>query len=514
MSRVACIKTKTDIGISFVGYTSTNVKTTFDLFKNDNVTDLKYIDNDEVKTITGRVADIKIQFNQSSLNRIKTYDSKLDEDADVVSIDIDNSTANNASIVTIEKKNLLEYNVGNDVAKLEIIPTIKTKMTAVKSDGSEESIDIVEGTYLFGVELIKGIHEETVKGNYQVASFLYGLNKQRSKVSVIGINLVGDTYERVAFEDFTDIGSLGVKATVSDLTSKLQSGEKDKTTGVVVDSGEVADALTLQDSVVISGAKSTVPATNPSRANDTIAPDETVIKGALTVSDSADVTLTGLTITDGALINLGKAKTLTLKNTKVLKLTPTAKKTMAILGQFDSDGKGTVVNIEGCYFADNAKTDTGSIYNFFEFNTKIADGSVIKNNYFTKACCTHNVINLYDVADNATIEISGNHFESSKNAIRIGCVGDRKNVTININDNSFDETDDAPWDGLVMIQPYGTKTENMSGITVNMNRNKGTCTHMLYCFYNKSDTHMNEDNLPKIYLNGRYVTDSLQILTM
>lgn len=103
--------------------------------------------------------------------------------------------------------------------------------------------------------------------------------------------------------------------------------------------------------------------------------------------------------------------------------------------------------------------------------------------------------------------------KKSANAIRVGCIGNKK-ATFNFINNKFDKTDDTPWDGLCMIQPYGKQTESMKNITINLQGNKGPCKHMIYVYYNGNnvDTVMDESTLPTVIENGKNITKDLQIL--
>ena len=91
---------------------------------------------------------------------------------------------------------------------------------------------------------------------------------------------------------------------------------------------------------------------------------------------------------------------------------------------------------------------------------------------------------MYCYEDGATVNIIGNHFDYSGNAIRFSN-SNNANVAINIEDNTYSETDptDATtymengyttaktWAGLFFFQQY-TETMDLSGITVNAKNNK------------------------------------------
>ena len=156
------------------------------------------------------------------------------------------------------------------------------------------------------------------------------------------------------------------------------------------------------------------------------------------------------------------------------------------------------LNIEGCYFADNAKA-----YNAMELNSILSDGTNISNNVFSLVC-THNIINIYDVEDGATININDNVFAKAANGIRIGIKGDREDVTINIKRNTYHSTDEGEYAGLVLIQPYGRATTSMGGITINIDdtvNNSGE-EQLWYYYQGANDSQLAIEDRPKVYVNG------------
>lgn len=155
--------------------------------------------------------------------------------------------------------------------------------------------------------------------------------------------------------------------------------------------------------------------------------------------------------------------------------------------------------VEDCEFAEHEKA-----YNAFELNAVLSDGSSISNNIFDLAVCTHNIINIYDVEDGATININDNVFAKAANGIRVGIKDAREDVTININRNEYAVTDSGEYAGLVLIQPYGTATTDMGGITININDtiNKSGEEQIWYYYAGAKDTQLTVEQRPKVYING------------
>lgn len=155
------------------------------------------------------------------------------------------------------------------------------------------------------------------------------------------------------------------------------------------------------------------------------------------------------------------------------------------------------LNIDGCHFYDNTNA-----YNAMELNVALGDGSSISNNEFDLVC-THNIINIYDVEDGATININDNTFAKAANGIRIGVKGD-KSCVINIERNTYKSTDSGDYAGLVLIQPYGTATTSMGDVVININDtiNESGEDQLWYYYAGIKDTQLSIEDRPKVYING------------
>ena len=155
------------------------------------------------------------------------------------------------------------------------------------------------------------------------------------------------------------------------------------------------------------------------------------------------------------------------------------------------------LNIDDCDFGDNNKA-----YNAMELNVQLADGSTINNNNFG-IVGTHNIINIYDVEDGATIDINDNVFAKAANGIRVGIRGD-KSCTINIKRNRYESTDTGEYAGLLLIQPYGTATQSMGDVVINLDdtiNNSGE-SQLWYYYAGSGDAQLDIEDRPKVYING------------
>ena len=92
----------------------------------------------------------------------------------------------------------------------------------------------------------------------------------------------------------------------------------------------------------------------------------------------------------------------------------------------------------------------------------------------------------------------------SANAVRVGTKGDA-NCTINLIGNSYDETDSDPaWAGILLVQPYGKATTNMSNVKINIDKTDAKCGGQLcYLYMGSADTQLTDEQKPKIKIDGK-----------
>ena len=174
--------------------------------------------------------------------------------------------------------------------------------------------------------------------------------------------------------------------------------------------------------------------------------------------------------------------------------------------------KPTKLILKDNYFGDNP-----GIYNLFELNCAVKDGSEFSGNTFTKGAASHNFINLYQLDDNATINIDNNSFDCGPdtNPIRIAArdVVDEngeahapQNVVVNIRNNKYTGDIQYPdWAGILFFQPYGKSTSDFSGITVNISGTVTDIEQLVYYYAGKNDAQLLDEagsKMPHVFING------------
>ena len=174
----------------------------------------------------------------------------------------------------------------------------------------------------------------------------------------------------------------------------------------------------------------------------------------------------------------------------------------------------TKVVFNNNYFGDNP-----GIYNLMELNCAVSNGSSFVGNTFTRGSASHNFINLYQIADGATINIDNNNFDCGPdtNPIRIaarnipdpetGELRGPRDVVVNIRNNTYTGQIDYPdYAGILFFQPYGHDTSDFSGITVNISGTVTDIKQLVYYYAGPTkDAQLLDETgskMPHVFING------------
>lgn len=492
---------RTLTGVKVQNYYANGTVESTSIYKNDMVTDFPYNNNGEFETVSGRVTKVDLYF-KSATNKPGNPKNFIEVDADVAFMEVDASEVNKADVRVITGKNMLAYNANGEVEKTKILPELKADVTIVKSDGTETKKVFEIGQELLNVKFIKK-HEE-VTGNYQVKAFIYTIPYGTTDAKIRGIVLEGACVESLTFDQIIECGfdAMVVEDTGKTLEEILADYEANgECGGIVLPATEYTEELTVAGDLVIAGAND-VPANEGVRCTSEAIEGETIITNKITCTEGTSVTVSGITVNGVAKIQAGGAKELILKNCRFFGIEGTN-------SQFIEDKpteEPVLLKVENCYFGNNsvdteAKTN---IYNLINMHCKLADGSYVKNCYFAKEVCSHNVISVYDCVEGATITIADNIFEKSSNAVSITLKGEPK-ATIVIENNEYFETDaEKKYAGLVLIQPNGTNTSTYEGVEVHLNNNKmpeGE-TQLYYVYSHTTYTQITHELAPKVFIDG------------
>lgn len=278
---------------------------------------------------------------------------------------------------------------------------------------------------------------------------------------------------------------------VQDIIANAKEGDM-----IVLDEGVYEQNITLDKPIIINGN------------------GKAIINSKINVT-SENVTITGCTF---------KANNTMAESEKLIEVKSTGSFSLSNNIIYIDNTKirnGVVINTEGVVnISGNTFEDpNSSVYNWIEvgLNTgkPIANGSKFNSNVF-KGISRHNQFSFFTFEDNAEIEISGNLFEYSGNAIRISNTSSA-NVKLIMDNNTYnatDASDDYIYAGFLFFQDYSSGNNVMDFTNMNiqisnligpegkkMLKNIPGTIDQIYYVYDNQDGIITDKNQPKITLS-------------
>lgn len=246
----------------------------------------------------------------------------------------------------------------------------------------------------------------------------------------------------------------------------------------------------------------------------------TLFTKAVTINAAGkDVVFDGIDFTEEALVTITGAQSVKITNCRIYNLKPNKEKANFML----LSGNNVKLMVDHCFFGGNQVIETvegegkgqttkvQQIYNLFELNGTLANGSYCAENYVQLGeggCCSHNFFNIYGAEAEATISVSGNEMimdgTSYGDFMRIGVKGAVK-CTINVQNNVI-KCNKAPYyKNATIIQPYNTQTTSFKDMTVNYKDNvfPAGMIYPVQMYNGKRDTQITEELAPTIYIEGK-----------
>ena len=488
--------------------------------REDDLVYVSFIENDELKELQGRVN--RILFKRINSSKLKTDAQSFASHYKITGIELDYSETNQAKIIKIDSTTIVEIHGADEemdaekANKQSVVSNLVVDVFVSLSDGTESTrtftIGDGVGDMVYMMSSQESSWDSTITGTvYNITYRITGAS-DNSKSDTVKLS---DTIYPITLYIMTATGAIRMvplrlikvvgkeQNTVTDIASAVSAIASAEDGDIIkLPTGELTETIQINKNIVLCGANAGVTASSGSRCNGNI-DDETVIS-SINVAEGVSVYFDGLAFTGDALMNISNSEEISVNNCKIVDVTPTASKTHLVKL---TGNASTSVNITNCYFGKNTSVDSCKMYHVFELGGCLVDGSKISNNYFAKECCTQNIINIYDVEAGATISISGNVFEYSANAIRIGMKGN-PDCTIQIENNTYYATDTTypEYAGLFLIQPYGSQTETFENCTIICNNTKRNDNGQLfYLWYGGNDTQITSSMRPTVYVNKKKV---------
>lgn len=460
------------------------------------VTDLRYVENEEIKKVTGRISRVGYRLKPMSIQYKNAATAKSYFGADVTptEIDIDCSTEYQSKVVTIPVQEIIEFEGVTDVKRIKCELSYAVNVAVTLTDGTKQEFVIEEGQQLVGLTYLDRGGDKTVDA--RVVAFRYKTTLEPTDMIVI----INNKIKEIDIEAVKSVKAVVTPVTPLSSTAIADAIAASTTGSVYLDAAAFNEAISITSDTTLFGAKAGIPANNLSLRHDDNINQETVLSGKISVSNGATITLDGLTLTKEACLSLSNAKNVTIKNCRITGLTPVGTKSYIVL----PGASEMKLDVQNCYFGPNEETKVGKFYNGFELTCKLSDGSIIANNYFADGSTSNNSICIYDAVDGANIIIEKNVWEKSANGVRIGTKGN-VDCTIDIIDNEYLSTEEGvpEYAGLLLVQPYGKATTGMENVVITLNGTVHKDNLQLYYLYaGTNDMQFDEYNIPTIIVDN------------
>jgi len=200
-------------------YKSDNTKTT-KIINVDDVVKLRYIKDNSVSTVNGRIDSINVEILKSS-NAINNTDDPVDtikNDINILSIVFDCSQEYESIITTIDPKEVIEDAEVTTAIKVTVTPNIKTSITVINANDEGEESTITIDDIMVGTEIspfkFKATNGQIINTTVTVCKFLYD-ERPEGKISIPAI-VVKDNNGKVYTVEFKNIISLNEELPLED----------------------------------------------------------------------------------------------------------------------------------------------------------------------------------------------------------------------------------------------------------------------------------------------------------
>ena len=311
---------------------------------------------------------------------------------------------------------------------------ITGKTFLVRSDFSEDDYGI-EYSIVSLDEKSLVLPESDLEG-YVSTDKIYTSNHKIASINGYGSTEVTITTTEVSYERQTEftVGSSGCDyETIADALPVLEDGDT-----LTLSAGTYSEPISITKAVNIVGA-----------------PGEKVQIGApMSISaDRGSVLLKNLAISRIESSDGTGFDNLTAKGNAV-EITGGCDVTLNNVTVTEVDNFYNVINIDttGRVEITECEFDECDSYRMIEIasdNGIVKDGTIIQNTVFGKV--TENTISMYKFEENAVVTIKDCVFKKSSNAVRVSNASD-VNATINFENITYLETNEAPNDGLLILQ--------------------------------------------------------------
>lgn len=296
MARVIMTKYIPKFGFKIVNHLSDGTQEVNTFFKGDTIASLRYVKDEAVKSVSGKIVDIDIYFAKATNKVAGNRKSYLTSDAKVVSVTIDHSTKNNSAVDVIDAREILDYEASEEVVKVSILPTVVVDFEVKLSDGSKSEATFEEGQKYYGMTLLD-LKGTEVTDNYTVPAFAYTADA-KGKGDIYGIIVDNGNVARAI--SFLSIKTTGLTPVIIDdpeaAVEALTNIEEDAILDIRTD-------VEIESTIEIPEGVSVILNLND---NAIIVPEPVNNRSLYAIDNYGDLTIEGGTISARGIENFGK----------------------------------------------------------------------------------------------------------------------------------------------------------------------------------------------------------------
>ena len=289
----------------------------------DEVENLRYVEDQEIKVVSGRITAIKYSTaSRATWNRNRPTNT-LVNDITLTELVIDNSEHYQASTVTVPMTEIVEFANETDVKRMKFAPFIELKLALSYSDLSSKEVLISIGDTFDNVVVMDPQNVGTdITGKFKIVAFAYRFTNKLVDITGLalenaetGVTIVTDleyvfklnelyNYVPVSASDVANmIASLQNGDTLQIKAIKTENGMESLSTvgnpvaisgkevAVELDDDIIADNSSAAGLQVLSGAK--VELTGSGKIISTTPYDSSHSTGAIQVRDGGELVLNG-----------------------------------------------------------------------------------------------------------------------------------------------------------------------------------------------------------------------------
>lgn len=156
----------------------------------DVVEGLRYIENKQLLSVSGRISSMIIECNNVTPISAANPVDNFGKDAKISSIIIDASTEYHSNVVTVNAREIVEDAGVLDVVKVDVIAVPSVTLEMSYTDGTTVQQAVIVGDVLGDMVIMTSPGKPDIEGDFRVAAFKYSKANKQGQITFTGMYLV------------------------------------------------------------------------------------------------------------------------------------------------------------------------------------------------------------------------------------------------------------------------------------------------------------------------------------